>query len=94
VLFALTGSPVVAVNRVLAIAETEGAQIALVELDKIAADSRLAEYQPYWAVRAELLTKMKRGSEAHEAYQIAIGLERDPAVRQFLQRRQAFTPTE
>jgi predicted RNA polymerase sigma factor len=94
VLFALTGSPVVAVNRVLAIAETEGAQIALMELDKIAADSRLAEYQPYWAVRAELLTKLKRGSEAHEAYQIAIGLERDPAVRQFLQRRKAFTPTE
>jgi RNA polymerase sigma-70 factor (ECF subfamily) len=94
VLIALTGSPVVAVNRVLAIAETEGSQIALVELDKIAADSRLAEYQPYWAVRAELLTNMKRGSEAHEAYQIAIGLERDPAVRQFLQRRQAVTSTE
>ena len=88
VLFALTGSPVVAVNRVLAVAETEGAQVALIELDKIAADSRLAEYQPYWAVRAELLTKLKKGNEAREAYQVAIGLERDPAVRRFLQRRQ------
>jgi predicted RNA polymerase sigma factor len=88
VLFALTGSPVVAVNRVLAIAETEGPQVALAELDHIAADSRLAEYQPYWAVRAELLTKLKKGREARAAYQIAIGLERDPAVRRFLQRRQ------
>jgi predicted RNA polymerase sigma factor len=88
VLFALTASPVVAVNRVLAVAETDGPQTALIELDKIAADSRLAEYQPYWAVRAELLTKLRRGTEAREAYQIAIGLERDPAVRRFLRRRQ------
>jgi predicted RNA polymerase sigma factor len=88
VLFALTGSPVVAVNRVLAVAETGGPQVALSELDKIAADSRLAEYQPYWAVRAALLTKLKKGSEAREAYQLAIGFERDPAVRRFLQRRQ------
>ena len=87
VLFALTGSPVVAVNRVLAVAQVEGVQIALTELDKVAADSRLAEYQPYWAVRAELLTKLKKGSEAREAYQMAIGLERDPVVRRFLQRR-------
>ena len=92
VLLALTGSPVVVVNRVLAVAETEGSQIALAELDKIAADSRLAEYQPYWAVRAELLTKLRRGKEAREAYQVAIGLERDPAVRRFLQRRQDTLP--
>jgi predicted RNA polymerase sigma factor len=88
VLFALTGSPVVAVNRVLAVAETDGPQVALAELDRVAADSRLAEYQPYWAVRAELLSKLKKGIEAREAYQVAIGLERDPAVRRFLQRRQ------
>jgi predicted RNA polymerase sigma factor len=87
VLFALTGSPVVAVNRVLAVAEVEGPQVALTELDKIAADARLAEYQPYWAVRAELLAKLKKGSEARAAYQMAIGLERDPVVRRFLQRR-------
>ncbi len=87
VLFALTGSPVVAVNRVLAVTETKGPQAALTELDKIAGDSRLAEYQPYWAVRAELLTKLKKKVEAREAYQIAIGLEHDPAVRRFFQRR-------
>jgi predicted RNA polymerase sigma factor len=91
-LFALTGSPVVAVNRVLAVAETEGPQLALAALDKIAVDSRLAEYQPYWAVRAELLMKLKKGTEAREAYQVAIGLERDPAVRRFLQRRSDMSP--
>ncbi len=93
VLLTLTGSPVVAVNRVLAVAETNGPQIAFAELDKIASDSRLAEYQPYWAVRAELLTKLRQGNEAREAYQVAIGLERDPAVRKFLQRRQDALPT-
>jgi RNA polymerase sigma-70 factor, ECF subfamily len=86
-LFALTGSPVVAVNRVLAVTETDGPETALAELDRIAADSRMAEYQPYWAVRAELLAKLMKRSGAREAYQVAIGLERDPVVRRFLQRR-------
>ena len=54
-----------------------------------AADARLAEYQPYWAARAELLAKTGADAEARHAYEIAIGLERDPAVRRFLQRRQA-----
>jgi len=92
VLFALTRSPVIAVNRVLAVAETDGPQTALGELDKIAADSRLAEYQPYWAVRAELLTKLKMLDAARAAYQAAIGLEHDPSVRRFLQRRQDALP--
>jgi len=55
----------------------------------VATDARLAEYQPYWAARAALLSKSGAHGEAREAYEIAIGLERDPAVRRFLQRRQA-----
>ena len=54
-----------------------------------AADARLAEYQPYWAARAELLAKTDEVGEAWRAFDIAIGLERDPAVRRFLQRRQS-----
>jgi RNA polymerase sigma-70 factor (ECF subfamily) len=50
---------------------------------------RLAEYQPYWAARAELLSKAGAYQEAHHAYEIAIGLERDPSVRRFLQQRQS-----
>jgi len=48
---ALTGSPVVAINRALAIAELQGAGSALEAMQEMAADVRLAEYQPYWAAR-------------------------------------------
>jgi predicted RNA polymerase sigma factor len=88
-LFALSGSPVVAVNRALAIAEVRGAEAGLDEMPEVRSDARLAEYQPYWAARAELLAKKGARDEARQAYERAIGLERDPAVRRFLQRRQA-----
>jgi RNA polymerase sigma-70 factor (ECF subfamily) len=88
-LSALTHSPVVAINRALAIAELQGPGSALEVLEDVAADVRLAEYQPYWAARAELLSQTGDSAEARHAYEIAIGLERDPAVRRFLQRRQA-----
>jgi len=86
-LFALAGSPVVAINRALAVAELHGASAGLEALEQVASDARLAEYQPYWAARAELLVKAGALSEARRAYDIAIGLERDPAVRRFLQKR-------
>ena len=92
-LFALAGSPVVAINRALAIAEVRGAGAGLEAMQEIAGDARLAEYQPYWAARAELLAKTGAHGEARRAYEIAIGLERDPAVRRFLQRRQSLLPT-
>ena len=91
-LLALCGSPVVAINRALAIAETAGAEAGLEALQAVAADERLGEYQPYWATRAELLARAGEHGEARHAYDIAIGLERDPAVRRFLQRRQAALP--
>ncbi|HEY6369140.1 MAG TPA: DUF6596 domain-containing protein, partial [Candidatus Sulfotelmatobacter sp.] len=86
-LFALAGSPVVAINRALAVAELQGATAGLDAMQQVASDARLAEYQPYWAARAELLAKAGASGEALRAYDVAIGLERDPAVRRFLQRR-------
>lgn len=86
-LFALTRSPVVALNRAVVIAELRGARQGLVILDALAADERLAEYQPYWAARADLLARLSEGSAANEAYLRAIGLETDPAVRNFLEER-------
>lgn len=88
-LAALTGSPVVAINRALAVADVHGARAALAAMPDIRVDARLAAYQPYWAVRAELLTRIGAHGDAHTAYDVAIGLEADPAVRRFLQRRQA-----
>jgi predicted RNA polymerase sigma factor len=55
----------------------------------LTADARLAEYQPYWAARAELLSKTGAQDEARSAYGMAIGLERNDAVRRFLQQRQS-----
>ncbi|HEY3704784.1 MAG TPA: DUF6596 domain-containing protein [Terracidiphilus sp.] len=86
-LFALTSSPVVALNRALALAEVDGPHPALLTLDELAADTRLLDYQPYWAARADLLNRARQPAQADLAYQRAIGLERDPAVRHFLQRR-------
>ena len=83
----LTGSPVVAINRAIATAEAEGPAAGLALLDVTAADARLQEYQPYWAARAELLARTGDVAGAVEAYQLAIGLEADPAVRRFLQQR-------
>jgi predicted RNA polymerase sigma factor len=85
----LSGSPVVAINRALAVAELRGPKPALDELDRLAGDARLTEYQPYWAARARLLAQTGGSAEARAAYEIAIGLERDAAVRRFLRKRQA-----
>ena len=88
-LFAITGSPVVIINRAIAIAETRGAAAAVGSLDALAVDGQLGEYQPYWAARAELLVRTGEDAAADAAYQRAIGLEADPAVRAFLQQRRA-----
>lgn len=92
-LSALTGSPVVAINRALALAETRDAHAALKAMPEVAKDDRLEVYQPYWAARAELLARTGATAEARDAYGIAIGLERDPAVRAFLQRRRSDLPS-
>jgi RNA polymerase sigma-70 factor (ECF subfamily) len=89
VLDALTGSPVVAINRAVAVAEVEGAAAGLAALDRLAGDPRLVDYQPYWAARAGLLVRAGSAADAAAAYRRAIGLEADPAVRRFLQGRLA-----
>jgi RNA polymerase sigma-70 factor (ECF subfamily) len=86
-LSAMTGSPVVAINRAIAVAETRGPAAGLATLDALADDARLAEYQPYWAARAGLLARTGEVEAAEQAYQRAIGLESDPAVRRFLEQR-------
>jgi RNA polymerase sigma-70 factor (ECF subfamily) len=88
-LLALTGSPVVALNRAIAVAQTRGPAAGLEALDVLAADARLRDYQPYWAARADLLARRGDAAAAHDAYERAIGLESDPAVRRFLHERRA-----
>jgi RNA polymerase sigma-70 factor (ECF subfamily) len=88
-LCALTASPVAALNRAVALAQVHGAAAGLAALDALADDVRLQQYQPYWAARAELLARHGDADGAALAYQQAIGLEREPAVRRHLQARAA-----
>ena len=85
----MTDSPVVTINRAIAVVETEGAEAGLAVLDTVAGDKRVAEYQPYWAARAGVLARAGDIAGADDAYRRAIGLEADPAVRRFLMRKQA-----
>jgi RNA polymerase sigma-70 factor (ECF subfamily) len=86
-LSAMTDSPVVAINHAIAIAETQGAEAGLASLDAHAMDQRLADYQPYWAARAELLARTGQADAADQAYRRAIDLANDAAVRDYLRRR-------
>ncbi|MES3002740.1 MAG: DUF6596 domain-containing protein [Pseudomonadota bacterium] len=85
-LAAMTGSPVVGINHAVAVSHTRGPEAGLALLEALASDARLADYQPYWAARAGLFALAGRVADAAAAYERAIGLERDPAVRQFLLR--------
>jgi RNA polymerase sigma-70 factor, ECF subfamily len=85
-LSAMTGSPVVAVNRAVAIGEIDGADQGLAALDA-ANNASMSQYQPYWSARAHLLARAGRHELARVAYDHAIGLAIDPAIRSFLQKR-------
>ena len=85
----ISASPVVAINRAVAIAENRGAAAGLEALAALEGDERVSAYQPYWAARAALLARAGEIDAAEAAYERAIGLERDSAVREFLQQRQA-----
>jgi len=66
-----------------ALGEANGPEAGLAVLDGIDPDA-VSAYQPYWAVRAHLLQRLGKTSEAADAFDRAIGLAEDPAVRQFL----------
>ena len=81
-------SPVVALNRAVAVAEVEGADAALTLIDGLELDS----YHLFHAVRADLLRRLGRNPEAALAYEAAIARAQNGAERDFLQqRRQAVT---
>ena len=93
-LLLLTGSPVVALNRAIALAEIAGPDAAIAALEAIAHDKRLAQYQPYWAARGYLLARSGRLAEADAAYERASGLTADPAVRDYLLRQRGRIATK
>jgi RNA polymerase sigma-70 factor (ECF subfamily) len=66
-----------------AVAEANGPEAGLAALESIDPDT-VSHYQPYWAVRAHLLQRLGKTRQASDAYDRAIGLAEDPAVRRFL----------
>jgi predicted RNA polymerase sigma factor len=69
-----------------AVAEAKGVEEGLAALDGIEPHD-ISGYQPYWAVRAHLLQRLGKTPEASDAFDRAIGLAEDPAVKQFLLQR-------
>jgi RNA polymerase sigma-70 factor (ECF subfamily) len=79
----LTGSPVVELNRAIAVAEAEGAEAGLALVDRLDLD----RYQYYHSTRAELLRRLGRSDEARTEYERALELADSEPERRFLQRR-------
>jgi RNA polymerase sigma-70 factor, ECF subfamily len=82
-LYRLTGSPVVELNRAVAVAEVEGPEAALALVDSLDLD----DYRYLHSTRGELLRRLGRLDEAHDAYARALALDPDDTERRFLERR-------
>jgi RNA polymerase sigma-70 factor (ECF subfamily) len=76
------------VGRAAALAEARGPDAGWALLQTIPRNTAVS-YQPYWAVAAYLLKRLGRAAEAIEAYEIAIGLCEDLAMREFLRKQMA-----
>jgi RNA polymerase sigma-70 factor, ECF subfamily len=81
----LDPSPIVALNRAVAVAELDGPEAALATVDRLG--DRLAGYHAYHATRADLLRRLGRGKESVSAYDRAIELAGNSAEIAYLTRR-------
>jgi RNA polymerase sigma-70 factor (ECF subfamily) len=81
----ITRSPIVTMNRAIAIAELEGPQAALALLDTL----ELGHYRYYHSTRAEMLRRLGRDDEARAAYARALELTRPGPEQRFLESRLA-----
>ena len=84
-LVAIDPSPVVRLNRAVAIAELDGPAVALAQVDRLG--EWLEGYHAFHVTRADLLRRLHRSEEARTAYDRAIELDGNPAERAYLSRR-------
>ncbi|BCJ34068.1 hypothetical protein Athai_15710 [Actinocatenispora thailandica] len=84
-LVVLDAAPIVRLNRAVAVAEVDGPDVALAEVDRLTA--ALDGYHAFHATRADLLRRLGRSAESRTAYDRAIGLAGNPAERAYLTRR-------
>jgi RNA polymerase sigma-70 factor (ECF subfamily) len=87
-------SPVVALNRAVAVAKVHGAAAGLAEVDRLADHAKLRQYYLLLAVRGHLLLELGRGTEAAECYRAALELRCSEPERRFLRRKLAECPEE
>ena len=87
-------SPVVALNRAVAIAMRDGPAAGLALVDDLLARGELADYHLAHAARADLCRRLGRAAQARAAYERALSLARQEPERQFLLRRLAMLPPE
>jgi RNA polymerase sigma-70 factor (ECF subfamily) len=85
-LTALRDDPFVRINRAVAVAEVCGGQAALREIERLDCDT-LAGFAPYHAVRADLLARVGRHSDARGAYETVLSLGVPPAEERWIRRR-------
>ena len=83
-LYKITGLASCGDQSCCCLAEVRGAKAGLAALPELSANPELMEFQPYWAARAELAFTRRNIGDAAEAYGMAIGLESDPQLRNFL----------
>ena len=88
-LLALTPTPVIALNRAVALAEVEGPAAALVEVDALELD----DYSPFHVTRGDLLRRLDRVEDARLAYDRAVALTTNGAERRFLEERRDSLPS-
>jgi RNA polymerase sigma-70 factor (ECF subfamily) len=81
----LDPSPIIALNRAIAVAELDGPQVALATVDHL--EDRLDSYHAYHATRADLLRRLGRGQQSRAAYDKAIELAGNTAETAYLTRR-------
>ncbi|GAA4373211.1 RNA polymerase sigma factor [Nocardioides caricicola] len=82
-LYAIAPTPIVALNRAVAVAELDGPEVALAEVDRL----QLTTYHAWHATRADLLRRLGRSAEARAAYDAAISATENEAERAYLSRR-------
>ena len=81
----LDPSPIVVLNRAIAVAEVDGPEVALAAVDRLG--EKLAGYHAYHATRADLLRRLGRGQQSRAAYDDAIALAGNSAETAHLTRR-------
>ena len=88
-LMALSPSPVIELNRAVAVGMVEGPQAALVIVDRLAEEPILKRYHLLFSVRGDLLQKLGRRTEAHTEFRTAAQLTANRRERELLERRAA-----